>query len=356
MSQIADTNVSKRPKNRFPYIYWPLLPIIIPLVSPVLALKYRKFVRNRKRAQEVNAQRMSRAESLALPSLQSLELTVLVEQRARSGFRQEAGVSYLFESDKGRLLMDLGFGAESGVIEDNAAKLNLSFCEESSCEESSSSQGGLELQGILITHHHLDHMGGMKAQRAGKIAVPTSLGDLKNVTVFLPERLEDPGVVHEVVESPRVLPAGLASTGPLARSLFFFGWTEEQAIIARLKDKGLVVFTGCGHPTLPVILEMVRRISSEPIYAIGGGLHFPVTEGRGQYGGIQVQTMAGTGKAPWDRIDDNDLNGVIEAIKESGAQKLFLSAHDTCDYAIERIRNEVSAELEVLAAGAKYTL
>jgi hypothetical protein len=37
----------------------------------------------------------------------------------------------------------------------------------------------------------------------------------------------------------------------------------------RLKSKGLAVFTGCGHPTIEVILEMVRRLSDEPLYAFG---------------------------------------------------------------------------------------
>jgi len=78
----------------------------------------------------------------------------------------------------------------------------------------------------------------------------------------------------------------------LAWSLFIFGYTEKQALLARIKGKGLVVFTGCGHPTIKVILEMVKRLSDEPLYAIGGGLHFPVTEGRGN-------------RAGWYQVSDN---------------------------------------------------
>ncbi|MDM8539359.1 hypothetical protein QUF70_21605 [Desulfobacterales bacterium HSG17] len=47
-----------------------------------------------------------------------------------------------------------------------------------------------------------------------------------------------------------------------------------------------MVFTGCGHPTIEVIVQMVRRLSNEDIYAIGGGFHFPVTGRRGNRAGI----------------------------------------------------------------------
>jgi len=173
---------------------------------------------------------------------------------------------------------------------------------------------------------------------------------------FLPDKAEAKGFKAELVERPRLLAAGIASTGPLARSLFLFGHTEEQALLARVKDKGLVVFTGCGHPTIEVILEMVGRLSKEPLYAIGGGLHFPVTGGRGNRAGIQFQTIIGTGKPAWQRITDEDLSRTIAAINDAGPKKVYLSGHDTCDYALDRMKKELRSETEVLNAGATYRL
>ena len=86
------------------------------------------------------------------------------------------------------------------------------------------------------------------------------------------------------------------------------GWTEEQAIVARLKDKGLVVFTGCGHPTIETIIQMVKHLSDEPIYAIGGGMHFPITDSRFRKPGLKVLMLWGTGKPPWKRLTDEDLS------------------------------------------------
>ena len=98
---------------------------------------------------------------------------------------------------------------------------------------------------------------------------------------------------------------------------------------------------------------MVPRLSPEPTYAFGGGLHFPVTSGRG-LGGSNLQMIVGTGKPPWQRITDANLTDTIQVLNDWGVQKVFLSTHDTCDYALERLAHELHAEVAVLKAGATY--
>lgn len=134
------------------------------------------------------------------------------------------------------------------------------------------------------------------------------------------------------------------------------GWTEEQAIVARLKHKGLIVFTGCGHPTIEIIVQMVKRLSDEPIYAIGGGLHFPVTDSPLRKPGLKVQMIWGTGKPPWKCITKADLERTIENLNAINPKLVFLSAHDTCDYAIARFQNALKSETKVLRSGATYRL
>ena len=118
----------------------------------------------------------------------------------------------------------------------------------------------------------------------------------------------------------------------------------------------LVVLTGCGHPTIQVILAMARSLSDEPIYAVGGGLHFPITRSRGSKLGIEMQQIFGTGKPLWQSIGDDDLDQTIQTLNQAGPKRLLLSPHDSCDYAVSRLTNEVNAEVEVLRAGAKYDL
>ena len=213
-----------------------------------------------------------------------------------------------------------------------------------------------QVDALVISHLHPDHMGGFKAVRTNHVTVPREIGGPGGRACFLPSEANTEGFQTEVVEGPRMLAAGVASTGPLARSLFLLGWTEEQVIVARLKDKGLVVLTGCGHPTIETITLMVRRLSDDPIYAVGGGLHFPITDSPLRRPGIKVQMIWGTGKPPWRRLTDEDLNSTIDNLNAAGPKRVLLSAHDTCDYAIDRFKNELKSETEVLRAGATYQL
>lgn len=322
-------------------LWWPVMTAASPVLVPMLLRKNGRFKKNLTRANELNQERIERAEPLELPKLDFLELTVLVEEKTQEGFLGDAGVSYLFRTDQGSLLYDVGFGPTRPAMAHNAAKLGFTLD---------------QVDALAISHLHCDHMGGIPAQRSKQVTVPEEMGLPGGKTCFLPDEAKAEGFTTELVKEPRLLTAGIASTGPLARSLFILGWTEEQALLARVRDKGVVVFTGCGHPTIEIILKMVRRLSNEPLYAIGGGLHFPVTCGRGNRAGIQFQMLIGTGLPPWRQISDDELSSTIASINEAAPKHVYLSAHDTCDHSLKRFENEVNAETQVLRAGAKYHL
>jgi 7,8-dihydropterin-6-yl-methyl-4-(beta-D-ribofuranosyl)aminobenzene 5'-phosphate synthase len=49
---------------------------------------------------------------------------------------------------------------------------------------------------------------------------------------------------------------------------------DDQAIVLRIKDKGLVVITGCGHAGIINILKYAKELTGEDrIFAIIGGMH-----------------------------------------------------------------------------------
>jgi 7,8-dihydropterin-6-yl-methyl-4-(beta-D-ribofuranosyl)aminobenzene 5'-phosphate synthase len=321
--------------------WWPLLTVASPVIGPWLLVRNRRFQGDRARAAKLNQERAGQATPLELPELEFLELTVLVEWKAAEGFLGEAGVSYAVKTDQGTMLYDVGFGPAQPTLAHNAAKLGFHLD---------------QMEALTISHLHSDHMGGIPAQRARQVMVPAELMSQERKPCYLPDRAEASGFEAQVVDGPRLLAAGIGTTGPLARSLFFFGFTEEQALLARLRDKGLVVITGCGHPTIEVILEMAERLSPEPLYAVAGGLHFPVTGGRGNRAGLQFQMLLGTGKAPWRRINDEDLGRTIAAINRANPRRVYLSGHDTCDHSLDRMLRELDAETEVLQAGMTYRL
>ncbi len=322
--------------------WWPLLGAVSPVLAPLMLLKNSKFKKSTQQALEANKVRIEGQAVISLPELKSLDITVLSEWEKLEGFLADPGVSCLLSTDQGKLLFDVGFGPEKKTMSHNAAKLGVDMA---------------DIDALAISHMHPDHMGGLKAARTKTVMLPEELGTPDGKPCFLPEEGAAEGFKVQTVTSPGILSGGIATTGPLARGLFFMGYTEEQALVAHVKDKGLVVFTGCGHPTIEVILEMVKSMAGDiPIYAIGGGLHFPVTKGRGFYAGIQMQMLIGTGKPPWERIIDDDLTRTIEFINRAGPVKVLLSAHDSCDHALKRFDEELNADVTILKAGATYNI
>jgi len=322
-------------------LWWPFLGVASPIIIPFLTVKNRRFKKNCAYASDLNKDRLHSAEPFDLPELEFLELSILVEEKTEEGYLSDAGVSYLFRTNHGSLLFDVGFGPERPALAHNATKMGVKLN---------------QVDSLVISHLHPDHMGGIKASRSKCVAVPEEMGLPKGQPCFLPAKAEAKGFKCELISRPQLLTAGIATTGPLARSLFFFGLTEEQALFAHVKGKGLVIFTGCGHPTIELIVQMVNRLSKAKIFAIGGGLHFPVTGGRGNRAGIQFQTIIGTGKPAWKKITDDDLSSTIAAVNKFNPSKVFLSGHDSCDHSLARMNQEIKTETEVLNAGVTYLL
>jgi 7,8-dihydropterin-6-yl-methyl-4-(beta-D-ribofuranosyl)aminobenzene 5'-phosphate synthase len=317
--------------------------MLVPL-SPALALllarKSKVFPDGVKRAAAENSSRIACAQALELPELKSLELSVVVEAKPAHGFRGDAAVSYLIKSERGTVLFDIGYGPSNNVFGHNWKKLGHSM---------------EEVDAVVISHLHLDHMGGIKAQLRKQVAFPAELTPKRKITCYTPDRASSSVFDVEQVDDSLLLPTGLATTGPLARMLFFLDYTQEQSLIANLKGRGLVVFVGCGHPSLEVILSMVRKISTVPLYAIVGGLHFPITASRAPRAGLQVERIFGTGKKPNDPITDKDLDVTLDVLHKANPKRLLISAHDSCDHALERLGRETETEFEVLRAGQRYT-
>lgn len=320
-------------------IWWPGLALASPLLAPMLYKRNQRFQKNRERAGQANRERIQKAKPLDLPELKFLELTVIVEEKTEPGFLPDAGVSYLFRTDQGSLLFDIGFGAERPALHHNIQKLGLDPD---------------QVDALAISHLHPDHMGGIGAVREKQVRLDGIRA--KDKPCFLPDQAESPDFNCDVITGPRMLTGGIATTGPLARSLFFMGYTEEQALVANVKDKGLVVITGCGHPTIGVILDMTAKMSEVPVHTVGGGLHFPVTGGRGNRLGIQFQTLIGTGKPPWQRITEADMWETIEILNRVRPRQVLLSGHDSCDHALASLEEKLASPAEVLRAGATYRI
>ena len=217
--------------SRISPLMWPLVALASPVLVPKFLWRNRTFKANRYWAAKANRQRIDGAPALELPALDFLDLTVLVDEKTKPGFRGDAGVSYLITTNRGTVLFDVGFGPESPTLAHNVARLGVDIG---------------KMDAVAVSHLHPDHMGGMAAFRSKSVRIPPELSAAKGKPCYLPDKAETEDFDGQVVEGPQTLAAGIGTTGPLARSLFFLGLCEEQALVARLQGQGLVVVTGCG--------------------------------------------------------------------------------------------------------------
>jgi 7,8-dihydropterin-6-yl-methyl-4-(beta-D-ribofuranosyl)aminobenzene 5'-phosphate synthase len=162
---------------------------------------------------------------------------------------------------------------------------------------------------VVMSHGHLDHTGGLIgfAQAVGRRNLPMVL----HPDFWLDRRLAPPGRVpielptvsrraveeagFDVIETNEpslLLDGALLVTGEVERTTVFETgfpihearrggqWTndalihDDQAIVAHLRGRGLVVITGCGHAGIVNILEHARALTGiDEVHAVIGGFH-----------------------------------------------------------------------------------
>ena len=191
------------------------------------------------------------------------------------------------------LLFDTGMSPDAMVV--NADRLGIDLA---------------GVQGVVLSHGHFDHAGGLAglAARLGPRAVPMVL----HPRAWTRRRLAPPnGEVHElptlskralmgegfeVVErrEPSLLVDGsVLITGEVDRTTEFergmppphqawtgSGWEhdplvqDDQALVVHVRDRGLVVLTGCGHAGAVNIVRHAQRLTgADRLCALLGGLH-----------------------------------------------------------------------------------
>lgn len=215
---------------------------------------------------------------------------------AIEGLRAEHGFSALVTVETGGrrndVLFDTGISRD-GLVE-NMARLDLS---------------PRDIEAIVLSHGHFDHTTGMEG--LSRALGPRNLPVLIHPEFWSRRRLAMPGrdaveipttsrpalvgAGFEVVEGRRpsfLLGGSLLVTGEVDRTTGFErgfpthqarregGWEpdplilDDQALVARVRDRGLVVITGCGHAGIVNTVRYASRLTGEDrIHAIIGGFH-----------------------------------------------------------------------------------
>ncbi len=321
---------------------------LLVIILIVFAVKVVQVERGRDRAQnEIKSKSFPKLSPF--DSVKKLSILPLVDYYGEGkDIRTEPGVSYLIKADDTVILMDTGYNEKKehpSPLLANMQKLGVR---------------PEDIGMIFITHLHLDHLGGADEASDHTFSLSRGSVNLKPVTVYAPAEISpskwNPGPKIEVIKEPRILKPGIASIGAIPRHLFLMGYTEEQSLAINVEGKGIVLIIGCGHPTIERIVERARMIFREPIYAVIGGLHFPVNGGRIFAGPVNVQWLVGSDTPPWKGLGEDDVKKGIEALKAANPVVVSLSPHDSSDWSLEQFRNAFGNKFVELKAGKEMSL
>lgn len=246
-----------------------------------------------------------------IPSVDSLEVTILADNYTHMFKTQDTGVtcrpkfmpphtllaehgfSCILKSRKGSdekvVLLDGGVNPECIIHNGKLLKIDLS-----------------SVDVIALSHGHPDHFLGLYGLiKLMKGRIPIMI----HPDVYLERRLNNPvtgpvsfprldnnhlissGAVPSISRNPRMIDDHFLMTGEIERRIAFekgFLWAEakigdkwivdpfidEQALVINVKDKGLVIISGCAHAGIINTIKHAQNITGIcRVHAVLGGFH-----------------------------------------------------------------------------------
>lgn len=252
----------------------------------------------------------------------------------------EAGVAYLIRTDDATILLDVGANdgnTDPSPLLKNMKKLGVSI---------------EDIDVIVISHPHGDHLGGDVWQEKKSFSLTSHQMPLGNKRAFVPIPMTYPGLEPVCSRQPAKIAKGVATIGLIDCPLFF-GHTVEQAIAVNVENRGIVLISGCGHQTIPKLIQRASRLFREPLYGMLGGLHLPLTVGRNIAPYLHYFI---TGRLPWKPFTRDDIADLVTLAKQNGVRIVGISGHDTCDSTIAMFRKAFGKSYLDIAVGKKITI
>jgi 7,8-dihydropterin-6-yl-methyl-4-(beta-D-ribofuranosyl)aminobenzene 5'-phosphate synthase len=136
-----------------------------------------------------------------------------------------------------------------------------------------------DFDAIVISHPHPDHLGGVAAWRSGTFTLGSQAIDLSDKPIYVPVSLSYPGANPVVAAQPALIAPGVATSGVIAfKEVFPIDLLQpvnyEQALAVNVAGHGIVLISGCGHPSLEKLVARAEALFAEPVAGIVGGLHY----------------------------------------------------------------------------------
>jgi 7,8-dihydropterin-6-yl-methyl-4-(beta-D-ribofuranosyl)aminobenzene 5'-phosphate synthase len=243
------------------------------LLIVIVAQASTFYIRSRSARQQIQRDVEAAVEVIApeiLGSTASLSILPLYEkgEAAVAGLQTGHGVSYLIRTAESSILLDVGNnpdGANPSPLIHNLQVLGI---------------GLDEIDTLVISHPHPDHIGGTQPWQKAAIAAE----GLQVNAVYVPEKMAFSGATPQLAVGPLVIAPGVATLGrqpfnQLFPMSIFNPLAYEQSLVVNVTGQGLVVITGCGHPTIERIVERAEDLFDLPVIGVVGGLHYgPATQ------------------------------------------------------------------------------
>lgn len=309
------------------------------LVIVIVLLLWLRDKINTDRLPEKWGKALQGAEKLTLESPGKTKITILFEWEVSDGkYIGDAGVSYLIQTGEKKILFDLGdsYGKSNpDPVGHNIKQMGFDPQELAK-----------ELSAVVLSHHHRDHVGGFKQQMKKTFRMPADM--LPDCPVYLPKDLSHHTLKGEILNKPKQILAGIALTGPLPGWMFFLGDTPEQMLVINA-DQGLVLVAGCGHPGIVQMAKFALQITGRPLFAFFGGAHALMDQSRSF-----TQRIIASKNPPWRPVTPDTIGIMATELSDLGIQKVYLSAHDSDDWAVSIFKTVFGEDLIILRVGETY--
>jgi 7,8-dihydropterin-6-yl-methyl-4-(beta-D-ribofuranosyl)aminobenzene 5'-phosphate synthase len=256
----------------------------------------------------------------ALEATNRLEILPLYEEAsAEENFDFGHGVSYLIRTDSATILMDLGNNsAETQYLPalQNMQTLGIPW---------------EDIDAIVISHPHPDHMGGVKAWQDNTLSFGDFTGDLSHLPIYVPASIAYSNTTLIQSSEPTLVSKDIATTGAISYSevfpiSLFSAKGYEQGLVIHVAGQGLVMITGCGHPTMEKLVSRAEALFGESVIGVVGGLHY-------------------------EKMSAEEVQPHIQFLEPRKPKLIALSPHDSSPEALEAFQSSFPEAYQILRVG-----